>query len=105
MSQIPVQRISVDKRGIARIAGSRSRVSQIVVDHRTLAPEEIVETYSHLTLADVYAALAYYYDHKNQIDAEIQEGERLYEEGLKQQQNDPKFQSFVKELNHRAGRQ
>lgn len=104
MSQTPVQRIQIDAKGIARIAGSRSRVSQIVVDHQHLTPEEIVATYPHLTLADVHAALAYYNDHREQIDAEIREGERLYEEGLARQRNDPKFQSLVEELKRRAGR-
>ena len=37
------------------------------------------------------------------IDAEIREGERLYEEGIARQKNDPKFQSFVEELKRRAG--
>ena len=104
MSQAPVQHIEIDAKGIARIAGRRSRVSQIVVDHQHLTPEEIVATYPHLTLADVHAALAYYYDHQEQIDAEIREGERLYEEGLARQKRDPKFQSFLEEIKRRAGR-
>jgi uncharacterized protein (DUF433 family) len=105
MSQAPVQHIAVDNSGVARIAGSRSRVSQIVVDHRQMSPEQIVEQYPHLTLADVHAALTYYYDHQAQIDAEIEEGDRLYEEGLATQRNDPEFQLFVKELKRRAGRE
>ena len=104
MSQAPVQHIQIDAKGVARVSGSRSRVSQIVVDHQHMTPEEIVADYPHLTLADVHAALAYYYDHQEQIDAEIREGERLYEEGLARQRNDPKFQSFVEELKRRAGR-
>jgi uncharacterized protein (DUF433 family) len=104
MSLAPVQRIEIDANGIARIAGSRSRVSQIVVDHRQMSPEAIVEAYSHLTLADVYAALAYYYDHQGQIDAEISESHRIYQEGLNRQRTDPSFQALVQELERRAGR-
>src|SRR5687768_2813633 len=105
MSSAPVQRIEIDSKGIARIAGSRSRVSQIVVDHRIMSPEEIVETYSHLTLADVHAALAYYYDNQAEIDAEIREGESLYQEAWERQQNDPKFQKLAEELKRRAAQQ
>jgi uncharacterized protein (DUF433 family) len=80
MSRAPVQRIAIDTKGVARVAGSRSRVSQIVVDHRQMSPEEIVEQYPHLTLADVHAALAYYYDHREEIDREIEERKRIVEE-------------------------
>jgi uncharacterized protein (DUF433 family) len=104
MSSAPVQHIAIDSKGIARVAGSRSRVSQIVVDYQTMSPQEIVETYSHLTLADVYAALSYYHDHQAEIDAEIREANQLYEAGLERQRNDSDFQAFVQELKRRAGR-
>lgn len=35
------------------------------------SPDEIVAEHPQLTLADVYAALAYYYDHRDEIDADI----------------------------------
>ena len=38
-----------------------------------ISPEEMVREFSHLTLAQVYDALSYYYDHKETIDREIQE--------------------------------
>lgn len=34
-------------------------------------PEEIADQYGHLSLAQVYAALAYYHAHRDQIDAEL----------------------------------
>ncbi len=37
--------------------------------------EEIVEIFGHLNLAQVYAALAYYYANQLEIDAQIQEEE------------------------------
>ena len=39
-------------------------------------PEEIADDYQ-LSLAQVYAALAYYYDHKSEIDATIQQRRQL----------------------------
>jgi len=33
-----------------------------------------------LTLGDVYAALAYYHDHKKEIDKSMKEGEKLVEQ-------------------------
>ncbi len=39
------------------------------------SPEEIVETFGHLNLAQVYAALSYYHANQFEIDAQIQEEE------------------------------
>jgi uncharacterized protein (DUF433 family) len=41
-------------------------------------PEAIVDEYTALKdTSDVFAALVYYYDHKDEIEADIAEGERL----------------------------
>jgi uncharacterized protein (DUF433 family) len=65
--------------GRPRIAGTRIRVQDIVIWHERLgySPDEIVSQYPQLTLADVYAALAYYHDHWDEIERNIQEGEAL----------------------------
>jgi uncharacterized protein (DUF433 family) len=61
------------------IAGTRIRVQDIVIWHERLgyAPDEIVSHYPQLTLADVYAALTYYHDHREEIERFIQEGKEL----------------------------
>ena len=38
-----------------------------------LAPEELVEKFPHLSLAQVYDALAYYYDNREEIERDIAE--------------------------------
>ncbi len=38
-----------------------------------LAPEEIVEKFTHLSLAQIYDALAYYYDNRSEIEQDILE--------------------------------
>ncbi len=43
-------------------------------------PEAIQKDFPHLSLADIYAAFAYYCDHQEQIDADIEEDERVSEE-------------------------
>ena len=58
--------------GSPRIAGTRITVENIAIDFNAgWAPEVIVQKRTHLNLAQVYAALAYYYANKKQIDAEI----------------------------------
>ena len=43
-----------------------------------LAPDEIVARHPGLTLADVYAALTYYHDHRDEISAHLREADQLY---------------------------
>ena len=45
--------------------------------------EQIAEDYN-LNLADVYAALTYYYDHKEEIDRSMLEDEKFVEEMKRQ---------------------
>ncbi len=51
------------------IAGHRSTVQNIVIWHERvdLSADEIA-SHDELSLADVYAALTYYYDHRQEID-------------------------------------
>lgn len=63
--------------GKPHIVGHRIRVMDIVLWHNKLgwSPDEIVSQFPQLTLADVYAALTYYWDHKKEIEAEIRRSE------------------------------
>ena len=55
------------------VSGTRSRVTQIVRDiHRGSTPDRIHEEYPHLSLAQIYAALSFYYDHKADLDSQIE---------------------------------
>ncbi len=51
----------------------RIRVAQIAADHigNGWSAEEIIRQYPHLSAAEVHAALAYYYDHREAIDEEL----------------------------------
>lgn len=66
----------------ARIAGHRIRVQDVVIWHEKLgmSPDEIVYHHPTITLADVYAALAYYWDHRDEVEQAIAEGHALAEE-------------------------
>ena len=70
--------------GKPRIAGRRITVQNVVIWHERLgkSADEIASEYD-LTLADVYAALAYYFDHREEIDRSIREGE-AFAEALRQ---------------------
>ena len=67
--------------GRPRIAGSRIRVQDIVVWHEVhgLSADEIVSQFPGLTLADVYAALTYYHDHREEIRQHMRDAEAFVE--------------------------
>jgi uncharacterized protein (DUF433 family) len=69
--------------GEAHIVGHRIRVRDVVSvrDLGGLTPEEIAaNVYPELTLAQVYAALAYYEDHRAEVDQSAAEEARFVEE-------------------------
>ncbi len=68
--------------GKPRIAGHRITVQNIAIWHERggMTPDEIVDQHPGITLADVYAALAYYWDHVDEVKAEILAGERIADE-------------------------
>ena len=72
--------------GEPRIDGHRIRVRDVVAarDLGGLTPEEIVASvYPELTLAQVYAALVYYEDHRDEIDQAMQNEAQFVEQFLK----------------------
>ena len=85
--------------GKPRISGTRITVADVVLMHRRLgrALEEIAGTYD-LSLAAVYAAMAYYYDHKDDIDQSLDEEEALGEAFRKN--NPSRLREKLKALSH-----
>ena len=65
--------VTVDEKGTARSGLTRLKVRHIVAERLAngWSPEEVAWQHEGLTLAQVYSALAYYEDHRAEIDAEI----------------------------------
>lgn len=89
--------------GKPRIAGSRIRVKDVVVwhVHQGMTPEQIVATWTHLTLAGVHSALAYYYDNREAVDRDLAEEEAWYEEQKRLQAETP-FGRMIEERKRKA---
>ena len=96
MVAAPIQHISLDKRGIAYIAGTTMKVASIVIDSQTwgMTPQEIQTAYPRLSLSQIYAALAYYHDFKSEIDAQLIEMDREFD-SLKQLEVNPLSRSIL----------
>ena len=68
-----------------RISGTRVSLDSIVYAFlRGAAPESIVQSFSAVTLEEVYGAIAFYLAHQAEIDAYLQEAEGEFE-ALRQQ--------------------
>jgi uncharacterized protein (DUF433 family) len=74
MSAVAQSLIEIDEQGVAWISYTKVKVMEVALDKLVhgSSPEEIHFQYPHLSLAQVYAALAYYYEHQNELDSEIQ---------------------------------
>ena len=73
MAMIAHPHIRLDQQGVAWIDDANVKVIEVVLDRLAYgwSPEEIHFQHAHLSLAQIHAALAYYYDHQAALDAEI----------------------------------
>jgi uncharacterized protein (DUF433 family) len=73
--------LTLNADGVVLVTGTRIPIDTVVFEfQQRVSPEEIVEQFTSLNLADVYAVIAYYLRHKDEVDAYLQERERQAEE-------------------------
>lgn len=69
------------RNGKPRIAGSRITVAEIAIMYLKMGQSlELIAGKYHLSLASVYAAMSYYYEHQGEIEQQIAENEALSNE-------------------------
>ena len=78
MTAVFSTQVETDDQGIAwvvdpRTGGTRAKVNEIVLDKLAYgwSPEEIHFQHPHLSLAQIHAALTYYYENQVHLDAQI----------------------------------
>ena len=81
--------IELDEHGIPWITGANTKVVEVVLDKIAYgwSPEEMHRQHPHLSMAQIHAALSYYYEHQTEVDADIERRERYVEEMRAQQKN------------------
>lgn len=67
------EHIVLTDEGVALVKGTTTKVVEIVMDVKAYgwSPEEIHAQHSYLSMAQIHSALAYYWDHREAIEAEI----------------------------------
>ncbi|MGH7957867.1 MAG: DUF433 domain-containing protein [Opitutaceae bacterium] len=71
----PIAHIYRDPAGAAWIDRTRVKVIELALDHVAYgwSAEEIHRQHPHLSLAQIHAALGYYYDHQTAFDQQMAE--------------------------------
>lgn len=70
-----------DSHGVIRVGATRVTLDTLVAEfEQGVSAETIVQDYPTLDLADVYTVFAFYLRHKPQVDAYLQEQQRLGED-------------------------
>ncbi len=78
--------IDRDAHGAPVVAGTTMKVVEIVMAQRAhgWSPEELCFQFPHLSMADIHAALAYYWDHESELDEDIERRSRIADESRRQ---------------------
>lgn len=95
--------ITIDQKGVARVDGTRIKVIHVAKESvaRGGAIEQLREAFPHLSMGQIHAALAYYYDHQAQFDSEMQRELKQYQEGLAEaREKDSPLRKKLRELDH-----
>jgi uncharacterized protein (DUF433 family) len=73
--------IEIDEQGVAWITGANVKVIEVALDKLAYgwSPEEMHFQHPNLSMAQIHAALAYYYENQQSLDAEIARREREVE--------------------------
>jgi len=76
----------------ARLKGKpRIRVAQIVLDYLAYgwSPDEMCRQHEYLSLAEAHAAMGYYFDHQEELDAEIRSELKQVDQSKSQSSRSP----------------
>ncbi len=67
------EHIVLDARGVPRITGTTMKVVELVTAQTAYgwSPEELHFQFPHLSLGQIHSALAYYWDHRDELERDI----------------------------------
>ncbi|MFQ5568020.1 MAG: DUF433 domain-containing protein [Rhodothermales bacterium] len=73
LTQTPYEHVLLNEHGVPLLAGTNMKVVELVLEHLAYgwSPEELHFQHPYLPLGQIYSALAYYWDHREALDADI----------------------------------
>lgn len=88
--------------GVPYIADTTMKLVELVTAQQAYgwSPEELAFQFPYLTLGQIHAALAYYWDHKAEVDADIERDLR-YVEALRASTPEPPIVARLRAMRNR----
>jgi uncharacterized protein (DUF433 family) len=82
MATIEYAHIDFNQDGMPIVSGTSTKVVELIADHLIWGwdAQQIHRQYPYLSLGQIHSALAYYYDHQQDINADMQRREKLVTE-------------------------
>src|SRR3990172_7112609 len=76
------EHVVLDENNVPIITGTTMKVIELVLEHMAYdwSPEELHLQHPYLTLGQVYSALAYYWDHQEELDQDIERRAQFVEQ-------------------------
>jgi uncharacterized protein (DUF433 family) len=89
--------LEIDQQGVARITGTNVKVIEVVLDKLAhgWSPEEIHFQHPGLSLAQIHAALSYYYENQERLDTEIERRRKEVEQLAAERVDSPLQQKLL----------
>ena len=99
----PTTHVRLDKSGVAWIDDTNVKVTEIIEEHLAHGEgaEEIHLQHPHLSLAQIHSAFAYYFDHRDELEADIKERLRKVEALRAKAGDQPTRKKLLARLNKR----
>ena len=79
IAQTKYEHVVLDEKSVPIVAGTNMKVIELVLEKSAYgwSPEELHFQHPYLSLGQIYSALAYYWDHKEALDRDIEERLKL----------------------------
>ncbi|GAB4189585.1 MAG: hypothetical protein Fur006_30980 [Coleofasciculaceae cyanobacterium] len=83
--------VELDERNVPLIAGTTMKVVELVMAQRAYgwSSEEIHLNHRYLTMSQIHSALAYYWEHQEELDADIERREEYVRQAQKEAGESP----------------
>jgi uncharacterized protein (DUF433 family) len=97
VTTITYPHIAFTPEGKPYVEGTRIKLELIATIYTMgVSVEEIADDYPPLTLGQIHSALAYYFDHKDEVDRQIADDERMAEEIKAKHDSSPKLRERLR---------
>ena len=78
------EHVEIDAGGVPIIAGTNMKIVELAQLAHGWSPEELHFQHPYLSLGQIHSALAYYWDHKEELDADIKRRRQYAEEARRE---------------------